>query len=164
MATPTTLPATFVSGAVLTAAQMNDLRGAFRVLQVKYFSTSTGRANSTTDFSDTNLTGTITPSSTTSQILVMVCQAAGKIAGDGDSACILRLNRGGTTLIHFGHVGFTQTSLYNWSSGSVVYVDSPATTASTTYKTMFRNRVAASGAEVQPENTASTMVLMEISA
>ena len=34
MATPTTLPATFVAGNVLTAAQMNDLRGAFRVLQI----------------------------------------------------------------------------------------------------------------------------------
>jgi hypothetical protein len=34
MAAVTPLPATFVSGDVLTAAQMNDLRGAFRVLQV----------------------------------------------------------------------------------------------------------------------------------
>ena len=34
MATPTTLPASFTAGQVLTAAQMNDLRGAFRVLQV----------------------------------------------------------------------------------------------------------------------------------
>ena len=33
MATPTTLPATFVSGNVLEALQLNDLRGAFRVLQ-----------------------------------------------------------------------------------------------------------------------------------
>jgi hypothetical protein len=31
MATPTNLPASFVSGAILTAAQQNDLRGAFRV-------------------------------------------------------------------------------------------------------------------------------------
>jgi hypothetical protein len=33
MATPTNLPATFVAGNVLTAAQQNGLRGAFRVLQ-----------------------------------------------------------------------------------------------------------------------------------
>jgi hypothetical protein len=33
MATPTTLPATFVAGNVLEAEQLNDLRGAFRVLQ-----------------------------------------------------------------------------------------------------------------------------------
>ena len=42
MATPTTLPAAFVSGAILTADQMNNLRGAFRVLQVV---TSTATAN-----------------------------------------------------------------------------------------------------------------------
>jgi hypothetical protein len=34
MATPTTLPASFVAGNILTAAQLNNLRGAFRVLQV----------------------------------------------------------------------------------------------------------------------------------
>jgi hypothetical protein len=34
MATPTTLPASFVAGSILTAAELNDLRGAFRVLQV----------------------------------------------------------------------------------------------------------------------------------
>jgi len=35
MATPTSLPASFTSGQVLTAAQMNNLRGGFRVLQVE---------------------------------------------------------------------------------------------------------------------------------
>ena len=33
MATPTNLPATQTSGNVLTAAWLNDLRGAFRILQ-----------------------------------------------------------------------------------------------------------------------------------
>jgi hypothetical protein len=34
MATPTALPTAFVAADVLTAANMNLLRGAFRVLQV----------------------------------------------------------------------------------------------------------------------------------
>ena len=43
MATPTNLPASFVAGAILTAAQQNDLRGAFRVLQVVQGTTTTAQ-------------------------------------------------------------------------------------------------------------------------
>jgi hypothetical protein len=41
MAAVTTLPAAFVAGNVLTAAQLNNLRGAFRVLQVVQSITTT---------------------------------------------------------------------------------------------------------------------------
>ncbi len=75
MATPTTLPAAFVSGAVLTADQMNNLRGAFRVLQVVSATTATAVTNNTNVQADTGLTATITPQSTSSKILVMVSQA-----------------------------------------------------------------------------------------
>lgn len=73
MATPTTLPATFVAGNVLTAAQMNNLRGAFRVLQVvsttltTSFTSGAGGAYANV----TGLSATITPSATSSKILIM---------------------------------------------------------------------------------------------
>jgi hypothetical protein len=66
MATPTSLPASFTTGAVLTAAQMNDLRGAFRVLQVLQGNTTSQVANSGTSYIDTGASVTITPSSTSS--------------------------------------------------------------------------------------------------
>jgi hypothetical protein len=75
MATPTTLPASFVAGSILTAAELNDLRGAFRVLQVVNATTSTTTSNSTSTYADTSLTATITPTSTSSKILVFVNQA-----------------------------------------------------------------------------------------
>lgn len=71
MATPTTLPSTFVAGNVLTAAEMNNLRGAFRVLQV--VSTAKDDTFSTTSTSLTDVTGlsvSITPSATSSKVLV----------------------------------------------------------------------------------------------
>ena len=75
MATPTSLPASFSSGAVLTAAQMNNLRGAFRILQVvqtiKTDIYSSGSVAQGGEADVTGLTATITPSSTSSKILVV---------------------------------------------------------------------------------------------
>jgi hypothetical protein len=54
MATPTNLPATQTTGNVLTAAYMNDLRGAFRVLQVVQGTPVTAEvSNSTSTYVDT---------------------------------------------------------------------------------------------------------------
>ena len=71
MATPTSLPATFVAGNVLTAAQMNDLRGAFRILQVVRATDSTARSTTSTSFVDANISVTITPTSSSSDVLLI---------------------------------------------------------------------------------------------
>ena len=72
MATPTTLPATFVAGNVLEAEQLNDLRGAFRVLQTVSTTKTDTFSSAVTAFTDvTGLSVSITPSSATSTILVM---------------------------------------------------------------------------------------------
>jgi hypothetical protein len=47
MPTPTSLPAAFTVGQVLTAAQMNGLLGGFRILQVVASTTTTNVSNST---------------------------------------------------------------------------------------------------------------------
>jgi hypothetical protein len=168
MATPTTLPAAFVSGDVLTAAQMNDLRGAFRVLQVVSANYNTQTANSTTTYADTGLTATITPSSTNSKILVLVSQA-GVVKGTGNasSGCDLILLRGATQISQFSYgAGFTNTTTSNFVGNvSCMFLDSPATTSATTYKTQFKNQVAASQVIVQISNgSESNIVLLEISA
>ena len=99
MATPTTLPATFVSGAVLTAAQQNDLRGAFRVLQVVTGTTIEPVTNSTTTPEDTTLTQTITPTSTSSKVLVLVNHTeCYKSAGNAETSMSLYLFRGGVAI------------------------------------------------------------------
>ena len=91
MATPTTLPASFTAGQVLTASQMNNLRGAFRVLQV----VSTTKTDTYTDSSAsgtlttvTGLSATITPSATTSKILIYVTLNYGANGGNVDQGCI----------------------------------------------------------------------------
>ena len=168
MATPTTLPAAFVAGAILTADQMNNLRGAFRVLQVVQGSTSTQIGSSTSTYADTGLSATITPSSTSSLILVMVTQAGAlKTAGNINNAVSLRLFRGATNIMQITNsAGFTNSFLTLVIGNiSTTFLDNPATTSATTYKTQFANDLVAAEVQLQTGSSSkSTITLMEISA
>ena len=168
MATPTTLPASFTVGQVLTSAQQNALRGAFRILQVVSGSTSTQASSSVATFADTGLTATITPSSATSKVLVVVSQnGCVKTSGNLNNAMNLKLLRGATDIQSFGiDVGYTNSasSLY-MGCVSTQFLDSPATTSATTYKTQFANDVAAAAVRVQDASLVeSTIILYEVSA
>ena len=175
MATPTTLPATFVAGNVLTAAQMNDLRGAFRILQVVSTAktdTFTAAATSYTDI--TGLSVSITPSSTDSKILVFASGSAGTVT-------YIQLVRGSTAIFIGDTAGSrvratqaTYAAAANIPNNfSFVYLDSPATTSATTYKlqgraeagTFYINRAATdTDAANSYPRTASSITVMEISA
>jgi hypothetical protein len=139
MATPTTLPATFVSGNVLTAAQMNNLRGAFRVLQVvQTVKTDTFSTTSTTMTDITGISVTITPSDTSSKVLVIYNYQA---RVNATANHVTRLMRGATAIAlgdaagsrtrgTTGQVVFSPNTVHN----NMTFLDSPATTSATTYK------------------------------
>ena len=165
MATPTNLPASFVVGAVLTAAQQNDLRGAFRVLQVIYGSTTTETTNNTNTFADTTLTASITPQATSSKVLVMIAQQAGKTNSNAENRLEIKTFRGATQIATSGGLFlYTSTADFGQATYSLCLLDSPATTSATTYKTQFNNPQNAAAVRVQPGSSLSTMILMEISA
>ena len=167
MATPTNLPAAAVAGDVLTAAYVNSLRGAFRVLQVVQGTTSTNVDNSTTTVADTLLTATITPQSNTNKILVLLNQTGCvKSSGNDQNGINLFLVRGATTIQQFAFVGLYSSSLLQMRGNfGTIYLDSPATTAATTYKTQFSNFTNAAAVSVQAGSVAqSTITLVEISA
>jgi hypothetical protein len=141
MATPTTLPAAFVSGNVLTAAQLNDLRGAFRVLQVVQTVKDDTFTSAATTFTDiTGFSVTITPSSATSKVLVLVDSNNG---WSGDMVVDQRLLRG-STVIYTGAaagsrpLGFAGSENFAGTAVNAktpaIFLDSPATTSATTYK------------------------------
>lgn len=176
MATPTTLPATFVAGNVLTAAQMNDLRGAFRVLQVVQTVKTDTFATTSTSFVDvTGLSVTITPSSTSSKVLVILDANVSQVVlskilrnstdiyiGDAASSRIrvtgMPYTHAANTMQHFG----------------TFFLDSPTTTSATTYKYQIRseaggNTVVNRGVtDTDAPNSfprgASSITVMEISA
>ena len=142
--------------------------GGGKVLQVVYGSASTETGNSTTTFSDTGLSATITPTSATSKVLVLINhQDSNKTSGNQGSAMKLRLLRGATAILDpiTTFAGYTDTTLNNTISIGSSYLDNPATTSATTYKTQFANRVAAAAVYVHLNGLCnSTMILMEIGA
>ena len=166
MATPTTLPSSWTSGQVLTATAINNLRGAFRVMQVVEGSTTTETSTSSTTHADTTLSASITPSDTNSKILIYVSHPS-CFKGNGNTlnSINFRLLRGTSNIYTFNSfLGFTGTTIEMYFSANAVYLDSPSTTSATTYKTQFANQVAASQVKVQQNSIASRMILMEISA
>ena len=166
MATPTNLPATFAIGSVLTASQQNDLRGAFRVLQVVQATYSAVIvSSSTTTMVDTKLTASNTPQSNTSKILVVVHQTFGKTDGNPNNAVQGRIMRDATAVHTFAvATGYTGTSIANIFVISAMYLDSPATTSAITYKTQFANFSNNAAVSANTNNTPATITLMEISA
>jgi hypothetical protein len=164
MATPTNLPASFTTGAVLTAAQMNDLRGAFRVLQVVTGFSTTFVTNTTATFADCGLSASITPQSTSNKILVYISHGAFNGTATVQE---VKLLRDATTVNTFGHILLSDAAAI-MGYANLISFDSPSSTSAITYKTQFR-RVAGTGTcafnVVDGNGTQrSTIVLMEISA
>jgi hypothetical protein len=135
-----------------------------KVLQVVQGTTSTQVGNSTSTEADTTLSATITPTSATSKVLVLVSQqGTGKI---NNTRVGMFLNRGATRILHFAHyLAYTNSALQNIETVSTSYLDSPATTSATTYKTTFNSSDNIAEAWVQLSGTGtSTIILMEIGA
>lgn len=180
MATPTTLPATFVAGNVLTAAQMNNLRGAFRVLQVVSTAKTDTFTTTSTSFTDvTGLSVSITPSATSSTILVLATITGANQGGVNDFD--LQLVRGSTAIAIGDAAGSRVRATWRlnvgntgWNgSAAMVFLDSPATTSATTYKiqgkatssgTVYINRSQTDSDSSAFVRTPSTITVMEISA
>jgi hypothetical protein len=180
MATPTTLPAAFVAGNVLEASQLNALRGGFRVLQVVSATKSDSFTTTSTSFVDvTGLSVSITPSSTTSKILVFVDMVGSAVPGVVAMFGVLVRD---STQIALGDAAGsrTQTSGFlqaaNGDSVSMMslnFLDSPATVSALTYKiqiaanaasTVAVNRSVTDANAAAYARTASTITVMEISA
>jgi hypothetical protein len=166
MATPTNLPATFVDGNTLPASQLNALRGAFRILQVVQGTTTTATSSSTSTYVDTTLTATITPQSSTSNILIMVAQnGCHKSNANPFTTMNLQLLRGATVLQTIGAgLGYTGNAEEASFCASTTYLDSPATTSATTYKTQMSSPFNQATATTQRGSVPSNIILMEVSA
>jgi len=133
------------------------------VLQVINASTSTNVNQTTTTLIDTGLTATITPKFSTSKILVTVFQN-GVAKNSNTTFERINLLRGATLLYSLeGAVGVNGSVLPNYvGTVGTTYLDSPATTSATTYKTQFNNEGGSGTTSVQVNGATSTITLMEI--
>ena len=130
------------------------------VLQVVQGTYSTTTSTAASSYIDSGLTASITPTRNTSKILVIVSQngLAGSTATTGVNVQLLR----GASVISLFAIASAYGVTYNNQSVSCSYLDSPATTSSTTYKTQFKNYAAGTGYVQSNGSEMSTITLMEI--
>lgn len=148
-----------------TGGTLDRLNRAGNVLQVVNATYSIQTSNASTTFVDTGLTATITPTSSSSKILVLINQAGcGKTTNDVNMK--LRLMRGVTTIVTIEDVAAnTSSTVSNYIGAcSTCYLDSPATVSATTYKTQFACISNAMQVLTQVSSATSTITLMEIAA
>jgi hypothetical protein len=141
--------------------------GGGKVLQVVNANTTTAVSSSSATHADTGLTATITPTASTSKILVLVSQTGlKKTAAASNTFLALKLLRGSTVISTFEDTAaFTNSSQENRVGGSSAsYLDSPATTSATTYKTTFASGAGTASVTVQEAACMSTITLLEIGA
>jgi hypothetical protein len=148
--------------------------GGGKVLQVVQAQTTTATTIASTSFTDTSLSATITPSLATSKVLVMFTQQVRVARTSVDQAGGYQLLRGATSILNLGNGGYESIGIDTGNSSSVQlrgiisgsYLDSPATTSATTYKTQFKCYTTNnSGQATINENSApGTMLLVEIGA
>jgi len=153
------------TGTIALQNQLSGLTSASMptgsVLQVVSANTSSVVNIATTTFTDTGITATITPSATSSKILVMATVAVNHANNEGIG---IKLLRGSTQLFSTGNqYGFLYADSVgdSYVRGTINELDSPSTTSATTYKIQAGayagNQIAINGA-----NSRSEILLMEI--
>jgi hypothetical protein len=144
--------------------------GGGKILQVVQATTSTNVTVTGTTFADSGLSATITPSSATSKIMVLVTQRAYwySPSGQTNNYCGMRLLRGATAIVT------NATDSFGWYASSISayieqsdyltlsYLDSPATTSATTYKTQVAYN--SPSGSVRTNDGLSIMILLEVGA
>lgn len=140
--------------------------GGGKVLQVVQGTTSTATATTSGSYVASNLSVTITPSASTSRILVMysMCNLISRSGTYTDYQ--LALYRGATQIwvTGNGNFGDVPSFIYAQNFDSGHYVDSPSTTSATTYTMYGKRTVGTLTMNEQGVANQGTLIAMEIGA
>jgi len=133
------------------------------VIQVVNVTLSTQASTTSASFIDSGLSASITPTSSTSKILVIVSQTIYNGSGT-NSGGETQLLRNSTSIIVEGWSAYKTDEFYR---SNFNHLDSPATTSSVTYKTQFRKITSGTSSSYYSYGdgsgqTKSTITLMEI--
>ena len=135
------------------------------VLQVVNATYASETSTTSASYADTGLTVSITPTSSSSKILVLISQRFFANPSNGnDGGGNVKVLRGATTLITATRVGLSDSTGAMDNYFTTSYLDSPATTSSITYKTQFAIFGTLGAFITQLSSSPSGITLMEISA
>jgi len=168
---PLVLNSSSITGLAAVGGLLSRQTG--EVLQVVNATYATEVSTASNTLSDTGLSASITPTSSTSKILIFVDMAGvSKATGSTEINLGFYLLRSSTQIIQFEYtVTYTATNTQlRVGSVSCNYLDSPATTSATTYKVQFNSNGGYGTGYVQRgsggsgTSATSTITLMEIAA
>ena len=145
-----------------------------RVLQaVQVVDTTATTAISTTSYTDAgSLSVSITPSATSSKILVFATTNVQAFVSSQEVSAGLRLLRGSSEIIEYPYAFVLEAGtsgngriFYNVNH-TASFLDSPSTTSSTTYKIQLKTYSTSNSMKVQynQNSSKSTILVMEVSA
>jgi hypothetical protein len=139
--------------------------GVGKVLQVVNAVQATEVTSNSASYSDTGLTASITPSATSSKVLVISSNDCTKLSADTSVAirCYRDSTEIGGTIIG-RKIADTDDSGKSQSVFSFTILDSPSSTSALTFKTQFCNASANGTVRINAGSGSSTMCLMEIGA
>ena len=133
------------------------------VLQVVTATYDTQLETTPSSFTDSGLTATITPSSTSSKILILAHNSTFVVSANY-AYCGIQRNISGGSSTFLGHSSYGLTvSLDNNGNGasphSINYLDSPSTISAITYDFQYK---CSATAKIQMSSTKASITLMEI--
>jgi len=132
-------------GTAITSGFINGTATPGKVLQVVEAQTTTQTNIASTSYADTTLTASITPSATSSKILVIISQAnyVYRATNVRVVASIQLLRASSSIFESVGASGVQAGTASNgylevWNQTPIQYLDSPSSTSSVTYKTQMK--------------------------
>ena len=155
---------TIPSGVTLTN---NGSANFGKIAQITSGFYSAAVANTSGSYIDTGLSASITPSSSSSKVLVLANQSWGKNNVNTQIDAYLLRTIGGSSTVPYSewlndNVYTGDSSFLYTAPSSLVFLDTPNTTSAITYKTQFRNATATGIVTANTNNTFARMVLLEV--
>lgn len=136
-----------------------------KVLQVVSVVNGSYTDTTSTSYVDTSISASITPSSTSSKILILIDAQVTAYGGGSTNTMFGQIVKNGTSVFDAGYLHRADSEgIAHNGHASISYLDSPSSTSALTYKLQIKTDIASTNVRVNSGGSQSTITLMEIAA